>query len=74
MGDKRRNTELLNKIAQRIKHLRNEKGISQETFYNDTGIHIGRIENLQRDFNMTTLSEICQYLDISIVEFFAELD
>lgn len=64
------NKRLLLSIAQRIKELRTERGITQEVFYNDTGINIGRIERALRDFSMTTLENICNYLNISIEEFF----
>lgn len=55
MGKKRRNKDLLIKIAARIKELRAENGITQEVFYNDTGINIGRIERAKRDIGITTL-------------------
>ncbi|MDR2802498.1 MAG: hypothetical protein LBB31_04685 [Prevotellaceae bacterium] len=44
MKRQRCNTELLKKVAQRIKQLREEKKISQDSFYIDTDIHIARIE------------------------------
>lgn len=64
------NKRLLLSIAARIKELRMEQGITQEVFYNDTGINIGRIERAARDFSMTSLEAICSYLDISFAEFF----
>jgi transcriptional regulator with XRE-family HTH domain len=64
------NKRLLLSIAKRIKELRTEKGITQEVFYNDTGINIGRIERAIRDFSMTTLEAICSYLGVSLEEFF----
>lgn len=66
------NTELLDKIAKRIKELRAERKISQEVFYNDTGINIGRIERSKRNFSVTTLKNICDYFEISIEEFFSK--
>lgn len=63
------NQALLNFIAQRIKTLRTEKGLTQEDFYNDTNIHIGRIELGKRDISVSTLSKICDYFNISINEF-----
>jgi transcriptional regulator with XRE-family HTH domain len=63
------NKKLLVSIAGRIKELRLEKGITQEVFYNDTGIHIGRIETAERDFSMSTFEGICEYLDIPMDEF-----
>lgn len=64
------NKRLLLIIAERVKQLRVEKNITQETFYNDTGINIGRIERALRDFSMTTLDGICSYLGVSFEEFF----
>jgi len=64
--------ELLNNIARRIKDLRAEKGISQEVFYNDTGINIGRIERSKRNFSVSTLKKICDYFEINIDEFFSK--
>jgi transcriptional regulator with XRE-family HTH domain len=66
------NTELLLKIAQRIKQLREEKKISQETFYIDTDIHIARIETCKTNITISTLQDICDYFGISLAEFFAE--
>ena len=63
--------ELLDKIAKRIKELRAQKGITQEVFYNDTGINIGRIERSKRNFSISTLNKICAYLEISNEEFFS---
>ena len=68
---KRKNEELLRKIALRIKGLREAKGVTQEDFYNDTGIHVGRIESLKRNISITTIEDICNYFDIAISEFFA---
>lgn len=64
--------ELLNKIALRIKTLREEKDITQEIFYNDTGINIGRIERSKRNFSVSTLKRICEYLEITLEDFFSE--
>jgi transcriptional regulator with XRE-family HTH domain len=73
MPPKARNQSFLKKVGLRIKLLRKEKGITQEDFYNDTGIHIARIETAQRDFSMTTLHAICKYLDMPLTEFFKDL-
>jgi transcriptional regulator with XRE-family HTH domain len=64
------NKKLLSSIAIRIRKLREEKGITQEVFYNDTGIHIGRIESTNRDFSMSTFESICSYLEVSMEDFF----
>lgn len=68
---KRKSDDLLRKIALKTKELREKKGVTQEDFYNDTGIHIGRIETLKRNVSVTTVEEICQYFGISLGEFFS---
>lgn len=71
---KTKNERFLKKIALRVKQLREERGITQEVFYNDTGINIGRVERAKRDFSMTTLYSICKYFKISLSDFLKELD
>lgn len=61
------------KIANRIKQLRFEKGISQDTFFIDTDIHIARIESGKSNITVNTLSTICDYLGISLTDFFKEI-
>ncbi|MCW3104869.1 MAG: munIC [Bacteroidetes bacterium] len=73
MAEKRRNTELLEKIAKRIKDLRAEHDVTQEVFYNDTGINIGRIERAKRDVGITTIQIICEYFKISLNDFFKKI-
>lgn len=70
MKKQRRDTELINAVGQRFKELRNAKGLSQEHVYFDTNIHIGRVETGQYNISISTLSELCNYYDISILEFF----
>ncbi len=67
---KRKSEDLLRKIALRLKQLREQKGLTQENFYNDTGIHIGRIETLKRNVSVSTLEDICKYFNISLSDFF----
>lgn len=70
MKKQRCNTELLLKIAQRIKRLREEKNISQEMFYIDTDIHVARIETAKINITVSTLQDICTYFSISLADFF----
>lgn len=65
-----RNKELLVKAAKRIKKLREQHGVTQEEFYNDTGINVGRIERGVNDLTICTLERICEYFGISFREFF----
>lgn len=63
--------EVLNKrIALKIRELRNERKITQEQFYNDTDIHIGRIETGKMNITVSSLKRICDYFDISLSDFF----
>ncbi|WP_136468601.1 helix-turn-helix domain-containing protein [Flagellimonas onchidii] len=61
--------ELL-KLARRVAQLRDEKGVSQQNAFNDTGIHFGRIEQGKRDISYFTLMKLCQYFEISLHDFF----
>jgi len=73
MRKQRRNKELLFKIAQRIKQLREEKDISQDMFYIETDIHIARIETGKLNITVSTLQDICDYFGISLSDFFKEM-
>jgi transcriptional regulator with XRE-family HTH domain len=64
--------EALINIAKRVKWLRQQKGISQQNAYNDTGIHFGRLEQANSDVGYLTLLRICDYFEISLADFFKE--
>lgn len=68
-----RDEALLKKIAKKLKQLREEHNVTQETFYNDTNIHIGRIESLKSNISVSTLNVICKYFGITLAEFFEGL-
>lgn len=63
------NQELLLNLAKRLKELRKLKGLTQEDVYNDTGIHVARIEQGKRDISYTTLSRLAEYFDVSLGQF-----
>ena len=67
-----RNKILLQSIAKRVRELREEKNITQEIFYLDTKIHIGRIETARVNLTVSTLEAICAYLQIDLATFFNE--
>lgn len=69
-----RDKKLLILIALKIKSIRQSKGITQEEFYNDTGIHIARIETGKLNLSISTLKQICDYFDLSLCEFFKEFE
>jgi ribosome-binding protein aMBF1 (putative translation factor) len=64
-----RDTKLLQKIALVIKDLREAEGFTQEDVYNDTNIHIGRIETAKANLSVSTLSSLCKYFKIRLSEF-----
>lgn len=64
---------LIKKISLKIKEIRTLKGITQEQFYNDTGIHLARIESGSANVSVSTMSFICKYFNISLEDFFNEL-
>ena len=66
--------ELLDALILTIKELRKFRGITLETFYFDTGIHLARIEQGKTNITISTLSKICNYFEISLVDFFAKVD
>jgi len=70
MKEQAKDELLLKKISLRIKELREQKGITQENFFNNTGIHIARIELAKLNISVTTLARICDHLDITISDFF----
>ena len=60
------NQELLLTLAKRLKELRKQKGVTQEDVFNDTGIHVARIEQGKRDISYTTLVRLADYFDSSL--------
>lgn len=68
------NSRLIEKIVLRIKKLREDKGISLQQFYEDTGVHLARIESEKRDIPITTLARICDYFKISLKDFFEDIN
>jgi transcriptional regulator with XRE-family HTH domain len=64
------NRELMSEVIQRIKYLRQVNGITQEDFFNDTGIHLARIESGKSNITISTLGKICKYFSIELKDFF----
>lgn len=65
-----RNEELLLDIAEKIKQLRAERSLTQEDVYNDTGIHIARIETGTSNITISTLNALLGYFGVTLKEFF----
>ncbi|MEM9650271.1 MAG: helix-turn-helix transcriptional regulator [Bacteroidota bacterium] len=66
------NVDFLEQLARRIKTLREERNLTQEDAYNDTGIHFGRVETGRWDPKFSTIQRISAYFELSIAEFFGE--
>jgi transcriptional regulator with XRE-family HTH domain len=64
-----RNEIFLKKIVEKIKKLREQRGITQEKFYNDTNINIARIESTNANISISTFQAICKYLGVSASDF-----
>ncbi|MBX7205800.1 MAG: helix-turn-helix domain-containing protein [Bacteroidia bacterium] len=69
-----RNDALLKAIGIAFKVLREEKVLTQEEVYNDTGVHIGRIETAQSNPTISTIHSLCMYYGISLENFFERLN
>ena len=69
-----KNKKLLKYITFRIKELRKERNITQEIFYFDTNIHIGRIEQGKLNISVSTMYEICKYFNVSMSDFFKNIE
>jgi transcriptional regulator with XRE-family HTH domain len=66
--------KLLLKISLVVKELRLHENLSQEDVYNDTNIHIGRIETGNYNVTVSTLSSICKYFKISLSDFHKKVE
>jgi transcriptional regulator with XRE-family HTH domain len=62
------NKDLLLNLAKKLKMLRKAKNVTQEQVLNDTGIHIARIEQGNRDVSYTTLCKLADYFEVGLGE------
>jgi transcriptional regulator with XRE-family HTH domain len=69
-----KNDELIKQIVLLIKQLREERGLTQEDVYNDTGIHIARIETAKVNISISTLQALTMYFEISLENFFSRIN
>jgi transcriptional regulator with XRE-family HTH domain len=61
---------ILRNVAKKLKELSETKNLSQFQVYDDTKIHIGRIEAGNTNIKLTTLIKLCNYYNISLSSFF----
>jgi hypothetical protein len=69
----RRDKELLGKVVMRVKELRAQYGQSQEELNAGTEVDIANLETGANFPNLTTISIICEFYDITLDEFFAPM-
>jgi transcriptional regulator with XRE-family HTH domain len=62
-------TKLLKKVTIVLKELREAKNVTQADVYNDTNVHIGRIETGKVNVSVSTLSVLCKYFKVKMSEF-----
>lgn len=72
MGQQLKNMELISAVAMRLKSLRENKKLTQEIVYNDTSIHIARIETGKNNISVSTLHALCKYYSITLQDFFSQ--
>ena len=69
-----RDDKLIKKIAVVLIQLRVDKELTQEDVFDETKIHIGRIETAKSNLTVSTLSKLCEYYKISLKEFHAKVE
>jgi len=75
-----RNKALLKAIGLVAKELRQSKKLSLESvtndynLKNDHNLHFARIEQGNGNMTVSTLSLLCRYYDISLIDFFRKVD
>jgi transcriptional regulator with XRE-family HTH domain len=68
-----RDQELLDSVVVGLKALRKNQKLTQEDFYNDTGVHISRIETGNVNISISTLKQILDYYDYPLSTFFEKI-
>lgn len=69
-----RDKKLLQNIALVVKELRTAKQLTQADVFDDTNIHVGRIETAQANLSVSTLSALCKYFNIPLSEFHKKVE
>lgn len=74
MKAQRRNDILHERIVERLKEIRKQKGFTQENVRFDLDINISRIEVGQHSITITTLADLCDYYGVTLEEFFKGIE
>jgi transcriptional regulator with XRE-family HTH domain len=65
---------LLRSTEDGLKVLRRQRNLTQEDFYNDTGIHISRVETGRVNITLSTLKTILDYYQVPFSVFFQQIN
>jgi transcriptional regulator with XRE-family HTH domain len=71
--EKEKDKELINAMAVVLKDIRKSRTLSQQVVYEETGIHVGRIELGLLNVSITTLSRLCKFYHVNLIDLFARL-
>jgi transcriptional regulator with XRE-family HTH domain len=66
--------KLLRSTVDGLKVLRKQRNLTQEDFYNDTGIHISRVETGRVNITLSTLKTILDYYQVPLSVFFQSIN
>jgi transcriptional regulator with XRE-family HTH domain len=66
--------KLLRSTVDGLKVLRKKRNLTQEDFYNDTGIHISRVETGRVNITLSTLKTILDYYQVPLSVFFQSIN
>ena len=67
-------SRLVSQVVARLKQIRKQKGILQESVLFDLGINIGRVESGRHCPTLPTLARLCGYYGATFDEFFREIE
>ena len=70
----RRDIKLIRQVTDRLRALRKARGLTQAAVYEDTGVHIGKIESRDTNLSITAVSILCNYYEITLEEFFRGIE
>lgn len=71
---KHKNVTLLRSIADRLRLLRIERGLTQEVVTDRTKINIGLYELGTTNITIALLTELCNFYNVTLEEFFRDIE
>ena len=70
----RRDEKAIRQVAERIRQLRKEHGLTLDALHEDTGLHVKNIESKGMNITISSIAIICRYFEISLEDFFKGLE